>query len=216
MTELHSKPHPRLLIVEGADDDHVIRHASERSGVAISFAIDACGGLSNLLSRMRTELRARDRESLGFVLDANNHPEQRWESISSRLSRAGIEAPWQPDPNGTIIPGDELNPTVGIWMMPDNKSPGELEDFVARMIPRNDYIWPLSKAYIEGISIEHRLFGTKEVRAKVLSWIATREDPGFMGQAIARGDLNTDTPLCQTFTAWLNRLFAQPDAPDPA
>ena len=99
--------------------------------------------------------------------------------------------------------------------MPDNESPGELEHFVSKMVHDDDAVWPLSVAYIDGIIIdypnEHRRFKGKEVRAKVLSWIATREDPGFMGQAIARGDLNTDAPLCQTFIAWLSRLFADPD-----
>ena len=127
-----------------------------------------------------------------------------------------MQLPDAPDPIGTVK--DALNGRfrVGVWIMPDNQRTGELEDFVAQMIPRNDPVWPLSKAYIEGISIEHRRFGTKEVRAKVLSWIATREDPGFMGQAISRGDLDTSGKPCQTFISWLNRLFADPVPPESA
>ena len=53
-----------------------------------------------------------------------------------------------PDRTGTII---DNSPRVGVWMMPDNASCGELENLIEKMIPCTDAVWPLSKAYIDGI-----------------------------------------------------------------
>ena len=81
-------------------------------------------------------------------------------------------------------------PRVGIWLMPDNQSLGELEDFVAQMIPDNDPVWPLSQDYISRIPEEHREFAeNKTSTAEVYAWLATREDPRQMGAAIGARDL---------------------------
>ena len=208
--------HRWSIAVEGPDDKHVVGHIAYVAGFDLNrLQITDYGGIARLLEAIKV-IEEEESGPIGIVLDANDHPDQRWQTVTDRLMKAGIEAPSQPDPNGTIIPGDELHPTVGIWMMPDNSSPGELEHFVAKMIPENDEIWPRSKAYIKDIPLEQRPFKHKTTRAKVHAWIATREEPGFMGQAISRGDLNTDATLCQTFIAWLTRLFSEPASPDPA
>ena len=67
----------------------------------------------------------------------------------------------RPDRDGTIILETEDLPRVGVWLMPDNESAGELEDFVARMIPGDDPVWPLSESYIEGIPLVDRKFATE-------------------------------------------------------
>ncbi len=92
--------------------------------------------------------------------------------------------------------------------MPDNTSAGELEDFVAQMIPTEDPVWPLSKRYIEGIPKADRKFKEhKTRRAQIHAWLAAREDPRQIGLAIRTGDLNIDGSLCQKFTTWLTNLF---------
>ena len=77
-------------------------------------------------------------------------------------------------------------PRVGIWLMPNNKVPGELEEFVASMIPDGDPVWPLAKDYVDRIPTKHRKFSDRKIlRAKVHSWLATRTEPRKMGAAIA-------------------------------
>ena len=219
MANIDLKPVPRLLLVEGANDLHVVKHIADASQLTVNFETRDSNGYRHLLGQLKTEPLVTEREVLGIVVDADDYPERRWDAVLGQLSRHGFDVPPVPDKNGTIIAGSDTHPSIGIWMMPNNSSPGELEDFVADMIPNDDPIWPRSEAYIDNIPREHRKFKGKIVRAKVLSWIATREDPGFMGQAIARGDLNTNAPLCQAFIAWLNRLFTDSDpmpvAPSP-
>ena len=198
-------PEKRVLLVEGVDDLHVVRHIRESNSLPESFCIRQKCGRPNLLKGIRSEILAEGRIAVGIVVDANNNSQSRWQSIADKLKTAGITTPAGPDFNGTIIGGQ---PRVGIWLMPDNESPGELEDFIASMIPSGDPVWPMSEDYIEGIPVEHRKFKEgKILRAKVHAWLATREDPRPMGIAIRAGDLNTATENCERFVGWLRELF---------
>jgi len=100
--------------------------------------------------------------------------------------------------------GADGRPNIGIWLMPDNSTAGALEDFVAKMIPDGDPVWPLAKDYIGKVP-ETALF-TNPSKAEIRAWLATRERP-LMGASIRAGALDTDGPLCQAFAAWLTRLF---------
>lgn len=123
-----------------------------------------------------------------------------------RFAEEGISIPSQPTYAGTVL--YENHPRIGIWLMPDNRSLGELEDFIQAMIPQNDPAWICADEYIRCIPDEQQRFKEgKLLRAKVHSWLATREIPGRPGAAIRAGDLRTDGELAQTFVGWLHRLF---------
>ena len=92
--------------------------------------------------------------------------------------------------------------------MPDNQLAGELENFIEKMIPASDPVWPLSEAYIDGIPQAARKFADgKILRAKVHAWLAAREDPRPMGTSIRAGDLDINAPASTSFVNWLRRLF---------
>ena len=92
--------------------------------------------------------------------------------------------------------------------MPDNVSVGQVEEFFAGMIAHDDPVWPRSEAYVDGIPVLDRKFASgKTLRAKVHSWLATREEPRMMGSAIGAGDLNADAPDAVRLVDWLRRLF---------
>ena len=197
----------KVLVVEGQDDKHVVRHICARNGLPGSlFCIENKEGAGNVLKSIRLEVMGPNRTAVGFVLDADDSVDNVWRSISKRLAREGIPLPKNPEPGGTIVEGNARR--IGIWLMPDNQSPGELEDFVGHMIPDCDPVWPLARGYIGKIPQEHRKFAQKKtIRAEVLAWLATREDPGLMGAAIGRHDLSTRGPLCSQFSRWLEKLF---------
>ncbi len=152
---------------------------------------------------------------MGILVDADDDVDARWQSVTRRLkqARAGLQIPPEPDPNGTVLdenPQDRI-PRIGIWMMPNNESPGELEDFIARMIPGGDAVWPLSKKYIASIPQSERKFTLKkELRAQVHAWLATRERPRPIGTAIGTRDLKAEANS-QKFINWLQRLFKRPE-----
>lgn len=196
---------PHVLLVEGADDEHVVRHLWKLKDTSSDFEIIDKRGVKPLLDSIRVEVRAPGRRAVGIVVDADDHPEHRWNAISDRLRRAHVTPPSAPAPAGTIIDG---RPRIGVWLMPNNQSRGELEDFVARMIPEEDAVWPLSQAYVDGIpALERKFASGKMLRAKVHSWLATRESPRKMGAAIGVGDLNASATDAARLVAWLQRLF---------
>ena len=198
-------PPPRVLLVEGPDDEHVAQHIWWRHAEDTPFCITVMGSEAELRRVIFAEVKAEGRLALGILLDANTDSGARWQSVRDRLAQAGIAAPERPSPDGTIIDG---RPRVGVWLMPDNAAPGELEDFVAKMIPACDPVWPLAQGYIAGIPCAERKFiPKKQRRAEVHAWLAAREDPRRMGEAIRTRDLNVDGALCQEFVAWLTRLF---------
>ncbi len=207
-----SDSHPRVLLVEGPDDKHVVIHLRERSGLAQNFEIVEKEGINTLLDSIEVEADIPGRTVLGVVLDADDNPGARWQALTDRLNRLRQEdhfdlpdLPSRPEPSGTIIEG---RLRIGIWLMPDNRSTGELEDFVGSMIPSGDPVWPLAEAYIEGIPPAERKFGPgKMQRAKVHAWLATREEPRRMGLAIKARDLVTDAANSAAFVGWLRTLF---------
>ena len=129
----------RVLLVEGPDDEHVVVHLLAQSGLVCNFDIDQKGGFPELSKSIPVELAVPDRSVLGVVVDANDSPAARWQAVRDRCKRRGITLPSEPDPGGVVVEG---RPRVGVWLMPDNQNPGQLEDLVAAMVPAEDVVDP--------------------------------------------------------------------------
>ena len=196
------------MLVEGNDDFNVVWRIAEISEIP-QFHIQQAAGIDNLLDRIESHVNFPGRRAAGILVDANDDLPTRWQAVSDRLAPLGITLPQNPDPAGTIIPAQGRLPRIGVWLWPDNRNPGELEDFIISLIPQNDPIWPLSENYIDTILARHLNEFTpgKKSRAQVHAWLAVREDPRRMGQAIQYGDLNPNAPPFAAFATWLTRLF---------
>ena len=200
-------PYPKLLLVEGVDDEEVVKHIRNRYQHLPAFEILNKQGFPELSASITPELKAPGRTALGIMVDANADLPARWQTLSSRLREVRIPPPSQLPPAGAII-DHSPHPRVGIWLMPDNKSSGELEDFVERLIPSSDPVWPLAQDYINNIPANVRKFKSHKVmRAQVHAWLAARSRPRQMGTAIKARDLDATAPLAKCFVAWLSCLF---------
>lgn len=206
MTTANSSLHK--LLVEGVDDKHVVLHLRHRNKIESEFEICDEGSVEQLLDAIEEETLS-PKKTVGIMVDANDDLDARWQAIQDRLRKNNITPPAKPNRSGTIIEGvPRRHPRIGIWLMPDNKSPGELKDFIIKMIPCGDSVWPRSKAYINGIPEEERKFTKgKILRAKVHAWLATRREPRKMGLAITAKDLDIDGATCEDFLGWLRKLF---------
>lgn len=202
--EGRDEPQSRVLVVEGLDDLHVVRHLRGRCAPGLWFGILEKGGVDKLIDSIDVEITQPGRHAVGFVLDADDRPAERWRAVADKLKARKIEAPASPDPKGTFIEGADGWPHIGVWLMPDNRDSGALEEFVATMVPNDDPVWPLAKDYIGKVP-EGALF-TRSSKAEIRAWLATHKRP-LMGATIREGVLNTDGPLCQSFAVWLTRLF---------
>ena len=198
-------------MVEGTDDSQVVRYILNQHQASLLFCVSETGGFSKLLPEISVHIDAPDQEAVGILVDANNDLNGNWRKITERIEEAerikaaGMCAPQSPDPNGTII---YARPRIGVWLMPDNKLKGELEDFVTQMIPDGDKVWPRSQKYINKIPTAARKFTDDRLsKAQLYAWLAARKEPRLMGRAIRNGDLSVNGPLCQKFVDWLTRLF---------
>lgn len=195
----------KLLLVEGRDDNQVVRRLCEAAGVSQDFHIEQKDGIDKLLRSIRAHLQEPGLRVLGIVVDANSDPGGRWKGLRDRISHVGVDVPPRPDLGGTVIDGEIR---VGVWLMPDNQAPGELEDFVRRMIRDDDPIWPRAESYIDDIPAGDRRFApTKLTKAKVHAWLAAQERPHPMGLAIRAGVLDSSQPDSRAFVSWINRCF---------
>ena len=214
MTSANTNPTTGLLVVEGQSDEHVVLHLCRRVSpeLGAKFSLRDAKGLSGLLNSVRGYVNQQDLSAVGFLVDSDSDPLERWQEVTDRIITANseIQVPQAPDANGTIITEnpDIGSPRIGIWLMPDNSSEGEIEDFIAQMIPAADPVWPLSRDYIDGIPEPDRKFEIgKFTKAQVHAWLAARKFPGLMGVAIRERDLDVDKAPTMMFMSWLTRLF---------
>ena len=200
----------RILLVEGEDDEKVVEHLCRVCGVPRNFTIENERGFPKLRGNVSAWAKQPGLHTLGILADANDDPRERWRQIADAFPQEGREAVCLPDvpaPSGTIVEGSLR---VGVWLMPDNQRPGELEDFAHKLVPSSDRVWPLAASYIESIPEKDRGFKPgKILRAKLYAWLASRELPQRMGVAIAAGDLDAQAPLAKQFAKWLADLFGE-------
>lgn len=195
------------LLVEGWIDMTIVRSIIKLNQSRLEIDITDCEGIDKLITGIKGAIKAENYMAVGIMVDANSDPMERWNMISNQVRAAGINLPDVPDPSGVIIDG---KPRVGIWLMPDNRTPGEIEDFVAKLIPQNDPIWPKSQKYIDDISEEHRKFSpAKLAKAKTYAWVSTRRRPGLIDSAINSQDLDLSGEIYQNFVCWLKELFRE-------
>lgn len=201
---------PYLLSVEGSSDRHAVRALWNRLDSTVPLAIEPKGSDRQVLEAIPLDARAPDRIAFGVVIDANGNPAGRWQALADRFAPLGIVLPPKPISSGTVIipPDDVASPRIGIWMMPDNGSPGALEDFLETMVPAGDPLWPEAGSYVARIAaIDRRFALPKRLRAVIYSWLAVQRDPRQPGQAIAFGNLDANAPLAVLFQQWLRDLF---------
>lgn len=215
MTTVSAGPVTRVLVVEGVSDQHAVLHLcrTAQPGLEATFNCLAANGFQGVLGTVPIYVNQEGMLAVGFVVDADDTLAGHWEQIVNEVGVANseIQLPQSLDPEGTIIPENPAigSPRIGIWVMPDNASTGELEDFVQQMLPAGDPVWPRAQDYIDNIPADARRFDDDTItKNQVHAWLAARKFPGLIGLAIREGDLDTTNPLSQTFLAWLSRLYA--------
>lgn len=208
-----SEASPYRLIVEGSDDLHSIanlmmRHGTnwDAIGAKLPF-IESVGGINELLKAAPVAVKG-SYERIGMVLDADVNPSDRWESLCRHLLEIGLQLPDQPAAEGTIVAGLRPTSTVGVWVMPDNGTPGRLEEFLEKLVPRRDPCWDFAVEMTK--QTKARGCNTAdELKSSLHAWLAWQAEPGLpFGTALRARLFRDDSPEALRFVAWFNRLFA--------
>lgn len=212
------------LHVEGNDDGHVIRHlllrhdidcpigglrVSAPASAASAPEIKPAGDVHKVLEGMRPAVSVSNGRSVGFVLDADSAPQDRWDAVCDRLQGFGLALPDRIPKHGFVGDVPALKARVGVWIMPDNRMSGALEHFLKDLIDRNDAMLPLAETATENARKKGAGFSEGKLRKAVLhTWLAWQEEPGLRyGTAIAARYFREDRPTAQAFVAWYRNVF---------
>jgi hypothetical protein len=203
----------KILLVEGPDDEHVLKHICGNRGIPRLDEVKPHGGVDTLLESIPVQLKAgEDGDIVGVVIDADTDVKARWQSLRDRLINVGYHnVPADPASDGTILdpPKQTLLPQVGIWIMPDNQTNGILEDFLRFLVPQGDKLFSHVQSSVATIpSADPRFSPLAEPKAIIHTWLAWQEEPGKpLGTAITARFLDPNVPQVDVLVSWLNRLF---------
>jgi hypothetical protein len=209
--------HKNVLMVEGRQDKFVIPELIEANGVnwgtrqnPVVFIRD-CGGYERLTDPLEisTALKESGLETLGIILDADEHPDQRWQSLKDACLKSIPDLPIELPETG-LIHVTQDGKRFGIWMMPDNRLRGMLETFLAYMVPEaNDVLWTYSQAVVEEAHCKNAPFiEVHRDKAQIYTWLAWQDPPGRqLHQAVMERILDPHHPKAQTFISWFKQLY---------
>ena len=168
----------RILLVEGVDDEHVMKHICGNHGISHLDEIEEHGGAPNLLESVPVRIKASEEgDIVGIVIDADTDLRARWQSIRARIAMTGYEnVPEAPVPEGTIVdpPDGTLFPRLGIWVMPDNRTDGILENFLRFLVPQPSVLLDHAENSVAEIPEAERRFRPREdlPKAVIHTWLA--------------------------------------------
>lgn len=221
-----------LMLVEGDDDYHVFQHLMTAHGIdkQRTYRLEAYSskprtgqdneivfrerqGVNNVLDYLSQQLRITgDLKRLGVVVDADVNFAARWQRLHDILNNAGYtNVPKLADASGLILEhpdSPEEKPRVGVWMMPNNRDSGSMEDFFALLLPAEDTLWERARQCVAQIPEDERPFKNAVIKAHVHTWLAWQARPGLpMGKAISEHYLDATVPNARQLVDWLRRLF---------
>lgn len=210
-----------LIIVEGENDKKFIHSLAYSHGFAVADeVIRFAGDKDSAKAELKVELKSTHLyNKVSVILDADDKPEGTWQSILGILERSGKYKVKQnmPIPSGGVIiePIDVHDIPVGIWIMPDNRKTGMLEDFVASLIKEDDRIFCKAKEIVAELDRDRddykNLFKHVHIsKATVYTWLAWRNSPEqTMEQAVKKNvfdELKMQSDNCMSFIDWLRKV----------
>lgn len=208
-----------LLLVEGKDDFHVLNAIFKQHKIPETFSIkppeEKGEGVDAILKNLPVYLRDSTIQRLGVIVDADMDIDARWDSIRNILLKAGYESVTEkPNQDGTIVHNTDedklIDPTVGIWIMPDNHLPGILENFIQFLVPQKNELLDYAKRCVNDIPGDTLFNDNNWAKAEIHTWLAWQEEPGTpLGQAITKRYLDSDCDYTQPLLGWVRQMFLE-------
>jgi hypothetical protein len=176
---------PHLLLVEGNEDLKTIPYLMEANGInwpspsTAPVWIEQYEGYSNLLRPdvIQSEIRTRGLRALGIMVDADENAVDRWQEVRQACLPVIPDFPENLPESGLVyetVDADEKVIKFGVWMMPNNVSPGMLETFLGMMIPASSKpIWEYAQEATAEAKNRGALFSPAHLdKANIYTWLA--------------------------------------------
>ena len=215
-----------VLLVEGSDDEHVVKHICGNRGIPHLDEISHHGGAKGVLKEgfaeeedaikqtekvFSTSIKlAQEGDTFGIIIDADTDLDARWQSIRHKTVEAGYnEVPNQPNLRGTILtpPANSRLPRLGIWIMPNNRTNGILENFLEFLVPNGDGLLEYARGCVEDLP-SRRFIHNDAPKAVMHTWLAWQSEPGKpYGTAITAKFLDPNVAEADILVEWLKNLY---------
>ena len=209
-----NEKYTKKLLVEGNEDVHVILALWNHAKLPETFDVVDCHSITKLLENLKIRLTApQTNQRIGVVVDADEDVAARWDALRDRLQASGkynCKGLELPEEGLVLQPLSAEDPVVGVWVMPNNRLPGMLEDFVAMLSEPGDRLMAKADDVLNQLE-EEKIQKYKDVhraKAKIHSYLAWQDEPGKpMGTSITAHVLNPDSESGVRFLEWLKRVF---------
>ncbi|RKZ51549.1 MAG: hypothetical protein DRR16_05870 [Candidatus Parabeggiatoa sp. nov. 3] len=164
-------------------------------------------------------------QKLGIVADADHTGisggfSERWKQLTLPLEDAGyvITPPPTQAYEGSVFQNDDGLPDVGLWLLPNHKDDGMLEDLVKQTVREGQQRDLLDKATHCLNELPVQLFEPegrhhRRSKATIYTWLAWQEKPGRDLRILLdfkkpeKHLIDTNSPEISAFKNWLNRVF---------
>lgn len=194
--------HPKLLIVEGKEDELFFSAFCHHLGLN-DIQVLSIGGKTQLPSNLKALKGVTGFSrvtALGIIRDSDEDANAAFQSVCSALQHAGLPKPPKP-----MTPSSE-RPRVSVMILPDNQSPGALEDICLKAIAGT----PAMRCVDEFFCClqRHHLPPSKNLsKAKVLAYLTSLPEPDKrLGESVQSGYWNWDHPAFSDLKDFLRSL----------
>lgn len=134
----------------------------------------------------------------------------RWLSMRDLLKKHGIMVDTLS--MGGLVTSTTWGARIGLWVMPNNRDPGDLETFLEGLVPMTSQDWLWAGEATKMAQTKGALYRKVHARkAHLHTWLAWGDPPGNpYGTAIEATQLNDASPAADAFIIWFKELFLDP------
>ena len=195
-----------VLLLEGSDDCNIAHKFCEDNEIdSSSIGFCCCGGDYGVLSQLNPLLMKNKRpEVIGIILDADNGVDARYKKIKDKIKNYKLPKSM---PKGGLVHTEE-QPKLGIWIMPNNKDNGAVEEFYLELATDLDDNF-ISHVIKQADSKNLTSFKEQHRRKAIMhTYFAWQDNPSMpLHSAINKIALNNNENIAKEFKSWLVKLF---------
>ncbi len=202
-----------VFLYEDEDDMHLVGQLARWLRIEIKpQCVPLKGNDGKTLRKMLAAQSKSDHDRLVLVLDADHEPTggpvKRWHEVLTILRETGFAIPEGVSTDNGLIHDLEDKRRVAVWLFPDCKSSGALEDFILQsLIPPTDGLLQDARDVVRDLR-ERRFPSKYDRKAEVRTWLSWQKRPGLPpGRAIAEKILIPDETRLGGFLTWLRAAF---------
>jgi hypothetical protein len=212
-----------LLLVEGESDKSFFEQLQRNINLPFEIQVappkevggkaNTKQGVYNQLPKLLKQLSDDEIKHLAIVIDADYATVNKPDGYINTLNKV-IEIVTSFD-SGFVFESESLLfkhndglADIGIWIMPNNRDEGMLEDFIKTCIHLDEHsLLNHAVEVVENLALKK--FKHKVSKAEIATWLAWQEKPGegLYHVVEKKGLLHTEHALFQELQLWLNAVF---------